>query len=288
MDAWSEGWLLIGKWRINGVDSAMEASVKGFRAKDRATIRVEGSQAQDFLQGLLTTDVAGQGSELGYSALLTPQGKYLFDFFIQRVGDGFRIDVAGDRADALKKRLAMYRLRADVTLTLTDEHVYLLQDQIAGQEDPRHGALGSRVCATETPPGFEKDPEFARNYNALCVRRGIPRTGIELTEDSYILEAGFERLNGVNFKKGCYVGQEVTARMHHKTNLRKGLVQVRIDGQTPGQGTPITLPDGREAGVLFGSAGDLALAYLRLDRQDAVLSAGSAGVTVIAPVWELD
>jgi folate-binding protein YgfZ len=112
------------------------------------------------------------------------------------------------------------------------------------------------------------------------VEHCIPETGIELVPDeTYILEAGFERLHGVDFRKGCYVGQEVTARMKHKTDLRKGLVQVEIEGAAP-PGTPILTTEGREAGTLFTRSGGRALAHIRFDRAEGDLHAGTARVRV--------
>jgi hypothetical protein len=137
--------------------------------------------------------------------------------------------------------------------------------------DPRHPALGWRAYGVD--PGSA--PRI--NWDAIRVAHLIPESGIELVpDDSYILELGFERLHGVDFRKGCYVGQEVTARMKHKTELRKGLARVTIDADAP-VGTEI-LADGRPAGRLFTQAGGKALAYLRFDRAEARLVAGQARV----------
>ena len=261
--------------------------MKGIEADDRRTVTVSGPDARDFLQGLITSDVDRASEALSYGALLTPQGKYLFDFFLQSVGQGYRLDVAADRAAAFVQRLAMYRLRARVDVSPGAERVFLVRDTIPGQVDPRHAALGSRLYGDAPPDGFREDAAFAAEYGALCVRHGIPRSGIELLPDaSYILEAGFERMGGVDFRKGCYVGQEVTARMRHKTELRKGLVQVKIDGDaTPG--AAVETADGREAGHLHSVAGGLGLAYLRLDRAAGPMRSGSAELAVLAPVWEM-
>ncbi len=119
-------------------------------------------------------------------------------------------------------------------------------------------------------------PEIDVDWDALRVEHMIPETGIELIPDeTFILEAGFEALNGVDFRKGCYVGQEVTARMKHKTELRKGLTRLRIEGSAP-VGTPILMEDGREAGTLYTQSGGRALAHMRFDRMEAPLTAGEA------------
>jgi folate-binding protein YgfZ len=120
-------------------------------------------------------------------------------------------------------------------------------------------------------------PADRHEYDALRVAAGVPETGVELVpDDTYILEAGFERLNGVDFRKGCYVGQEVTARMHHKTELRKGLVRVRVEGTAPPPGTEIRAEDGRAAGTLFSVCGGQGLAHLRYDRAAGPTTAGEA------------
>ena len=129
-------------------------------------------------------------------------------------------------------------------------------------------------------PLADNDPWLnpAIDWDAIRVAACIPETGIELIpEDTYLLEAGFERLHGVDFRKGCYVGQEVTARMKHKTELRKGLVSVGIEGAAP-VGTPILMADGREAGVLFTRSGPRAIAHMRFDRMGDGLVAGDARI----------
>jgi len=171
------------------------------------------------------------------------------------------------------KRLAMYRLRADVqlapvTLTVTRGLGVPPSGALA---DPRHAALGWRRY------GGPEGADPAIDWDAMRVAHVIPETGIELIPDeTYILEAGFEALHGVDFRKGCYVGQEVTARMKHKTDLRKGLVRVRVKGDA-GPGDEILAGD-RPAGRLFTRAGDRALAHLRFDRAAEAMRAGNAQV----------
>ncbi|MFN6980013.1 MAG: hypothetical protein ACK4OP_17920, partial [Gemmobacter sp.] len=146
----------------------------------------------------------------------------------------------------------------------------------------RHPALGWRAYR-DTPPG----PPVT-DWDAIRTAHLIPETGVELTPgDGYILEAGFERLNGVDFRKGCYVGQEVTARMKHKTDLRKGLVPVAIEGTAP-PGTPLVTTDGREAGTLHTTNGPRGIAFLRFDRAGGPLTAGAARVTAILPQGAAD
>jgi folate-binding protein YgfZ len=213
------------------------------------------------------------GPGLVWAALLTPQGKYLADFLVGRLPDGRLIlDIKETIAAATLRRLMMYRLRADVQIAPSALSVARgTGDAPEGAlPDPRHPALGWRAYGAAGGPA-------RTDWDAIRVAHVIPETGIELTDETYILEAGFERLHGVDFRKGCYVGQEVTARMKHKTELRKGLVRVAVTGMAEA-GSPITTENGREAGTLFTRAGDQAIAHLRLDRAEGPLFAGTARV----------
>jgi tRNA-modifying protein YgfZ len=242
----------------------------------RRIVTIAGADALTFLQGLVTNDVLplAKGPGIVWTAMLTPQGKYLADFLVVNTGAEFLLDLPATLADATLRRLTMYRLRADVQMSDSPLSVTRgLGPAPAGAlPDPRHPALGWRHYAagqaTEAPV----------DWDAIRVEHLIPEAGTELIpDDSYILEHGFERLHGVDFRKGCYVGQEVTARMKHKTELRKGLVRVAVRGETA-PGTPI-LADGREAGRLGTRSGDRALAWLRLDRAEGAMTAGEAIVT---------
>ena len=240
----------------------------------RRILRLTGSDARDFLQGLITNDVAKVDQGLVYAALLTPQGKYIADFFVIGAPDGYLLDVASSHAQTLGQRLTMYRLRADATIGLSDLVVSTGTGPTpAGAlADPRHPALGWRSYG---PQNISDDTD----WDALRVKHLIPETGIELTPETYILEAGFEALNGVNFKKGCYVGQEIVARMKHKTELRKGFARVAING-TAQAGDGITA-DGKPVGTLHTISGSEAIAYLRFDRATGEMHAGQAKLTRI-------
>lgn len=247
----------------------------GQTCTDRQIIAVTGPDRGDFLQGLITNDVEKARNGLIYAALLTPQGKYLADFFLIETGSETLLDVKSDLAPALLQRLSMYKLRADVTLTPTDMQVHRGTGTPPpnAQADPRHPTLGWRLYGTAQPESDNTD------WDALRVAECVPESGIELIpNESFILEAGFERLHGVDFKKGCYVGQEVTARMKHKTELRKGLVTVAIDGAVP-TGTDIT-SDGKVAGVILTQSGNRAIAYLRFDRAGGTMTADNATIVL--------
>ncbi len=254
---------------------AMEPTNDAEAAPDRRIVALTGKDTLTFLQGLVTNDVLplAHGPGLVWTALLTPQGKYLADFFVANTGQALLLDLPEGLADATLRRLSMYRLRADVTLALAPLHARrgLGPPPAGALPDPRHPALGWRAYAAT--PGA--DP--AIDWDAIRVEHLIPETGIELVpDDSYILEMGFERLHGVDFRKGCYVGQEVTARMKHKTELKKGLARVRITGDAaPGT---LILADGKEAGRLGTRAGKRALAWLRLDRAQGPMTAGAAAL----------
>ena len=250
--------------------------MQGENAPDRILWRVTGADRVKFLQGMVSNDLLPleKGAGIRYAALLTPQGKYLADFFIIRreeEDDALLIDIKHSLAADTLKRLTMYRLRADVQITPSDLHVTrgLGPAPTGAFDDPRHPDLGWRLYSQD------QGGAAAIDWDAIRVAHCIPESGIELVvNDSYLLETGFERLHGVDFRKGCYVGQEVTARMKHKTELRKGLVQVAISGAAEA-GTPITMEDGREAGVLHTRAGDRAIAWLRFDRAgDGMTAAG--------------
>ncbi|MEL6236159.1 MAG: folate-binding protein [Pseudomonadota bacterium] len=303
----------------------------------RAVLRVGGTDAAAFLQDLVTNDLGRMSEEAAlYSALLTPQGKFLFDFllFTERApaapdastdddlpggasGEAgaepaILIDVAASRAQALVQRLTMYRLRRNVSIALTELSTLLIWPDpgfaasqpaegavpdpgtrapdgqfdapAAGAlRDPRHAGLGWRLL-TDTPADALARLDAAAgdlaSYEALRIGLGVPATGAELRADeTFILEAGFERFHGVDFKKGCYVGQEVTARMKHKAELRKGLARVALSGDAP-PGTPVTAGE-RPAGTLFSVSGTIGLAHLRFDRANGPLQAGAAELRLI-------
>jgi folate-binding protein YgfZ len=235
----------------------------------RTVLRISGADRTSFLQGLVTNDLKKLSDGIVYCALLTPQGKYMVDFFLIPADNGILLDVPRDYAPALVQRLNMYKLRADVRIEATD----ILPTRGLGTPssgalmDPRHPALGWRAYDGQAG-------QSDIDWDALRVANCIPQTGIELTPDTYILEAGFERLNGVDFRKGCYVGQEITARMKHKTELKKGLAVVQITGAAP-IGTSITV-DGKAAGTVFTQSNGQAIAYLRFDRAGQNMQAGEA------------
>ena len=274
--------------------------------EDRGVIRIGGADARDFLQGLISNDVASLRPDRPlYAALLTPQGKYLFDFILHDRGETLLLDCERSRAAALLQRLTLYRLRAAVALDdVSDGHAVLavfdhgpvppgsIADPVAAV-DPRLPELGLRVVLPrERVPDFVAARglrEVARDeYERLRLALGVPDGSRDLVLDrSLLLESGFEELHGVSFTKGCFVGQELTARTKHRGLIKRRLLPVRVDGPLPAPGTPVTR-GGKDAGEVRSGAGHLALALLRLETLaagDEPLLAGEAVLTPAPPPW---
>ncbi len=241
----------------------------------RTVLAISGSDRVEFLQGLVTNDVEKAKDGIVYAALLTPQGKFIADFFLIGEADRILVDVAQSHAVGLAQRLSMYRLRADVQITETDVIVSrgIGSAPEGALADPRHEDLGWRHYGTS-------DISEVVDWDAIRVALTVPETGAELTPESYILEMGFERLNGVDFKKGCFVGQEIVARMKHKTELRKGLARVAIDGKA--QANDDVLNGEKPVGVLHTVSDTEALAYLRFDRASGEMQTESAKITLLS------
>lgn len=239
---------------------------------ERTVISISGDDRVSFLQGLVTNDVEKAKDGIIYTALLTPQGKFMADFFVIGEPDRLLIDVATSHAQLLGQRLMMYRLRAAVTIEPTDliASCGTAKAPEGSYPDPRHTALGWRAYSAT-------DISDQTDWDAIRVAHLIPNTGVELTDETYVLEAGFEALNGVDFKKGCFVGQEIVARMKHKTVLKKGLAKVALSGSAK-PGDPIT-SDGKPVGTLHTVSGETALAFLRFDRAKGEMQAGDATLT---------
>jgi folate-binding protein YgfZ len=265
---------------------------------DRAIIAISGEDARKFLQGLITNDIEKVSPTRSiYAALLTPQGKFLHDFFITEYKERLLLDCEAERVPDLIKRLTMYRLRAKVDITNESEQwdvgVMLPMSDVAGLGsketepggaeagttktrfdgvsyiDPRNAALGERIIRkVDEDDNFSTDETLLeKNRAAYHARRlvlGIPDSTADLIpEKSMPMEAGFDLLNGIDFEKGCYVGQEVTARMKHRDLVKKRLFPVTFDGEVAA-GTDINC-DGVTAGELHSVQGNRGLALLRLD-----------------------
>ncbi len=255
------------------------AAAKITRLADRGVVSVSGSDSEKLLQGLVTNDLEGIAEgEARHAGLLSPQGKILFDFFVVRHRDGYLLDVARAKAQDLVKRLTMYRLRADVAIAdvSTAFEVYAVWGDDAAEtagdrglhfSDPRHPSLGLRLLAdvAANQSAQENLEASHREYDAGRVGLSVPEGGQDYDfGDAYPHEADFDLLNGVSFTKGCYVGQEVVARMQNKTIVRKRAVKISADAPLTSHADVLLgdIPVGR-VGTVDGNA---AIAMLRLDR----------------------
>lgn len=222
------------------------------RLKDRSFIEVSGEERFDFLQGLITQDI-NKIKETGliYSWLLTPQGKYAYDFFIFTKGESLFIDCESGKSSALYKRLKLYKLRSKVSLSLYEEpiHVFavwtedMMHDKENIYQDPRHNGMGQRLYCF----GSDEDPLVMfepTSYQGKRYQLGIGEGSEEIIENkSTLLEYRMDALNAVDFDKGCYMGQELTARMHYRGLLKKSIVSFCIEGQRSLEGETVTCDD---------------------------------------------
>lgn len=237
--------------------------------QDRGLIQVEGPDRLAFLQGLISNDIhKTRPGHLLYACLLTPQGKFLHDFFIHDGGDVLLLDCEGGvRAQDLYTRLNKFRLRANVQLSVEDHHtVYAIiaappaAVQDGALPDPRHIDMGSR--SFQKPDMPEKDFNL---WDKHRIRLGIPDGARDmLPEKSTMLECNLDKLNAIDWDKGCYMGQELTARMHYRGLAKRHLYPVSIDGGCPPPGTDLHAGDAL-IGTMRSSCGDIGLALLKDD-----------------------
>ena len=257
---------------------------------DRAVIKVAGEDARNFLNGLITTDVDRLKPGLGrFGALLTPQGKIIVDFLITEApaghGGGFLIDCPKALADGLATKLKFYKLRAKVTVDNLDLGVLAAWDgQLTTQPDlaftdPRNAELGTRILIPEDLKQKLSDligAELvdASEYEAHRIALGVPRGGLDfMYSDAFPHETNMDRLAGVDFDKGCYVGQEVVSRMQHRGTARTRSVKVLLEGPSPEAGVSVMAGD-KSVGTMGSSARGKGIALVRLDRVADALDAG--------------
>ncbi len=286
--------------------------------EDRGVLAISGDDARTFLQGLISNDINKvSATHAIHAALLTPQGKYLHDFFITEApGGGLLMDCERARLEDLAKRLKLYKLRAKVVIEDQSEAwtVFALPgadaptaqglDNSAGAAvtkeggvvyvDPRLPALGVRaILSTESKDAFiaALSAGDRASYDILRLGLGVPDGSRDMVVDkSILLESGFDELNGVDWKKGCYMGQELTARTKYRGLIKKRLLPVEIEGALPEAGTPITL-DGKEVGEVRSTAaagsGGRGLALIRLEHLEAggPFEAAGARITPRKPDW---
>jgi tRNA-modifying protein YgfZ len=259
---------------------------------DRGVVKVGGEDARDFLNGLVTTDVTLLRPGLGrFGALLTPQGKIVTDFLLTEApaghGGGFLIDCPRALAQGLADKLGFYKLRAKVAVENLSESLGVLaawDDEPALKPDlafadPRSAALGWRILvpqelAQKVADLIGADLVDSSAYDAHRIAAGVPRGGLDFSYgDAFPHETNMDRLHGVDFDKGCYVGQEVVSRMQHRGTARTRTVRIILEDFSPEPGTTILAGD-KSVGTLGSTAGQNGLALIRIDRAADALAAG--------------
>jgi tRNA-modifying protein YgfZ len=275
---------------------------------DRGVLRVAGADAEKLLQGLITSDMNRLKDQRAiHAGLLTPQGKILFDFFVAAAPDGFLIDVLSDRVGDLVKRLNFYKLRAQVTIddVSSANGVAVFwggapptskpSPSLLVFPDPRLPALGWRAIFhlpfDWTLSGRGMRAATAANYHAYRIGLGVPEGGKDyVLGDTFPHEALFDQLQGVDFDKGCYVGQEVVSRIQHRATARKRVVKVQGQEPLPPTGTDLKV-GAASIGTLGSVAGQIGLAQLRIDRaaeaqaKNIPLTADGVTLSIVLPEW---
>ena len=260
---------------------------------DRGVVKVTGDTARDFLNGLITTDTTRLQPGLGrFGALLTPQGKITIDFLVTEApaghGGGFLIDCPKPLAQALADKLKFYRLRAKIDVENLSDSLGVLAawDGVPTLKpdltftDPRNAKLGLRIfvpdeLAQKAADAIGAELVDASVYEAHRIAVGIPRGGLDfMYGDAFPHETNMDRLSGVDFDKGCYVGQEVVSRMQHRGTARTRTVRVLLDGPAPEVGSAILAGD-KSVGTMGSAANGHALALMRIDRAAEALEAGT-------------
>ena len=253
------------------------------RLDSRALIRVSGPDARPFLHNLLTQDVETLApGELRFGALLSPPGRLLFDLFLWGEADGVLLDVAADRREALAQRLAMYRLRAQVAAEVDDRPVFVCWNGTADgfSADPRAPGLGGRRYGGEIEASATET-----DWQAHRLALGVPDPALDAPSDkTYPIEADFDLLNGIDFQKGCFVGQETTSRMKRRGSIKTRMLPIAFDGPAPPFGSEVLNGELRAGEVLSGRDG-AAIALLRLDRLEGDLRVDGREVEVRWPEW---
>jgi len=250
---------------------------------NRAVVRLSGPECRSFLQGLITQDVETLGvGQLRYGALLTPQGRLRWDLFIYGETDGLAIDVAASAREAFIQALSLYRLRAKVAIAAASEVVLAAWGSAPGGEDwlsdPRHPGLGWRKLA-HAPANSDGD------YTAHRLAFGAADPAVDAIEPLYPIDANLDLLNGIDFKKGCFIGQETTSRMKRRGQIKTRIAPLAYDGGPLDPGAEVMAEDLRAGRVLVSGAGR-SLALLRMDRAlKAPLACGDRKLQLDVPDW---
>ncbi|NTF07002.1 folate-binding protein YgfZ [Agrobacterium rubi] len=259
---------------------------------DRAFVHVSGTGAMDFLQNLVTPDLESlPEGEARAGALLTPQGKIMFEFLIWRERDGYVLETGADQQDAFLRRLTMYKLRAPVDLKAGEtKGVSVFWDEPAPEGAIKDSRFAKAGVVLYRLPGRSTSGE-ASTYDTLRIANGIVVAGIDYPlSDAFPHDVLMDVNDGVSFKKGCYVGQEVVSRMKHRGTARRRVVTVTSEAALPATGTDI-LAGGKPIGTLGSVIGKYGLAIIRTDRAAEAMASGTditasgIAVTVALPAW---
>jgi folate-binding protein YgfZ len=292
------------------------ANLSSCKLENRGVLAISGPDSRSFLQGLITNDIEKvTETNAIYAAFLTPQGKYMFDFFISQDGDALLIDCERERLADFMKRLRIYKLRADVNVVDRSNDLSVLAcwgDDVANAAglsnepgsaralgegtvyvDPRLNHAGLRAVAPTTSSSIEGLKAGAVGQQAYDVHRlslGLPQSNEDLiVEKSILLESGLDELNSIDWEKGCYMGQEVTARSKYRGLVKKRLMPVKIEGPVPAAGSIIMAGD-KQAGEMRSGSGALGIALMRLSYLEehtafSVAEAPSTTLTPFKPDW---
>jgi len=296
-------------FKAGRMKAALNPAMKAALLPDRRVVKVVGDGARNFLHGLVTADILNLTPGVGrFCALLTPQGKIVADFIVVEApvadGGGFFFDVPRAVAPVLVEKLNLYKLRAKLVIENLSEAlgVMAVWDGAGATEyglcyaDPRLPALGMRVMlpphlAAKAAAGLGASLVEAAEYEARRIALGVPQGGVDFTYgDSFPHEADMDQLGGVDFTKGCYVGQEVVSRIEHRGIARARIVPVRFDAAAPAAGAAVLAGD-RQVGTMGSIGAGQGLALLRLDRvaeamsHGEVLAAGGIPLRLAKPVW---
>ena len=254
-----------------------------------------GAETEGFLQRLITNSVKDIApGESRFSALLSPQGKILFDFFVIPLpeGDGFLIDCVREQSAALAQRLTFHKMRAKIAIedqSATLGVAAILDDGAAAEideivyRDGRAPGMGRRVVAARETLAKTAGADSAE-YEARRIAAGVPKGGVDFVYgDTFVQDSNLDWLNGIDFKKGCYVGQEVVARVHHRKSAKKRIVKFSFEGAPPAAGTEIAAA-GAALGRVGSTAGSEGLAMLRIDKLEEAQAAGAAVAAGETPI----
>lgn len=254
------------------------------RLTDRCVIRASGADVVTLLQGLLTCNVQTLLSgQMIYGFLLTPQGRFLHELFVFKHDDVLYLDTHNDTADTLLKRLKMFTLRSDASFSILPDWQVAVTPEPAPTpafQDPRHPALGARLYGVHLPITSDN----AASYHAHRIALGIPSAEDFVVEKTLLLNYDIDQLGGIDFKKGCYVGQEVTARMHYRNIDKKGLYRVTASAALPAPGTAIFAGD-KEAGTLLSTSHGTGIAVINHEYTSQALMADGLPISAVRPSW---